>query len=195
MRRRSYEHLQRAEYFLSCDAIPSDHDRADCISNLRKCLNHRLKHFESVYNLRFVIDAPKKRPYLEILAELGVARPSLIRGLLQIRNDVEYNDAAPPQVERCREFVDILWYLLRSTDAMLHTARTGLMLTPPDADPWDSVYWCSLDIRYSPIFGVTISGWVPGALASASEKVSYLAIQAESFHTKVEKWVRLRARG
>ncbi|HEX3421127.1 MAG TPA: hypothetical protein VHT01_07845 [Candidatus Udaeobacter sp.] len=158
-------------------------------------MNHRLKHFESVYNLRFVIDAPKKRPYLEILAELGVARPSLIRGLLQIRNDVEYNDAAPPQVERCREFVDILWYLLRSTDAMLHTARTGLMLTPPDADPWDSVYWCSLDIRYSPIFGVTISGWVPGALASASEKVSYLAIQAESFHTKVEKWVRLRARG
>jgi len=188
MRRRSYEHLQRAEYFLSCDAIPSDHDRADCISNLRKCLSHRLQHFESVYNLRSVIEAPKKRPYLEILAELGVVRPSLIQGLLQIRNDVEYNDAVPPDSERCHEFVDIVWYLLRSTDAMLHTARTGLMLTPPDSDPWDSVYWCSLDLEYSPTFDVTISGWVPCSCASASEKASYLVVQAESFHTKGEKW-------
>src|SRR5438067_7282171 len=62
------------------------------------------------------------------------------RGLLEVRNDVKYSDATPPDLARCHEFVDIVWYFLRSTDAMLHTQRTGIMLTPPDSDTWDSVY-------------------------------------------------------
>jgi hypothetical protein len=125
---------------------------------------------------------------LEILAELGVIRPSLIQGLLKIRNDVEYNDAAPPAAEACRNFVDIVWYFLRSTDALLHTARTGIMLTPPDSDPWDSVYWCSVDLEYSPSFDAELSGWIPSHLASTTDNPSYLAVDAESFHTKKEKW-------
>ena len=186
MRQRSYEHLQRAEYFLACDTVSSDHDRADCISNLRKCLSHRLKHFESVYNLRSALPAPTKRHYLEVLADLGVIRPSLIKGLLEVRNDVEYNDATPPDLARCCEFVDIVWYFLRSTDAMLHTQRTEIMLTPPDSDPWDSVYWCSVDVQYTPPFDVTLSGWIPSRLASATEASSHLIVEAESFHTNSE---------
>jgi len=188
MRQRSYKHLQRAEYFLTCDAVPSDHDGADCISNLRKCLSHRLKHFESVYNLRPALPTPKKRHYLDVLADLGVIRPSLIQGLFEVRNDVEYNDATPPDLGRCREFVDIVWYFLRSTDAMLYTQRTGMMLTPPDSDTWDSVYWCSFDLEYIPAFDVTLSGWIPSHLASTTEAPSHMVVEAETFQTKSEKW-------
>ena len=186
MRQRSYEHLQRAEYFLTYNSNPSDHDRADCISNLRKCLSHRQKHFEEVYNLRSALQTPKKRHYLEILADLGVIRPSLIQGLLQIRNDIEYNDSAPPDISKCRDFSDIVWYFLRSTDPLLYTERTDIILTPPEADTFNSVYWCSLDIQYVPTFEVKLSGWFPPHLVTESPSSADLAIVADKFVTKTD---------
>jgi hypothetical protein len=71
---------------------------------------------------------------------------------------------------------------------MLYTQRTGIMLTPPESDTWDSVYWCSVDLEFMPVFEVKLSGWIPAHLASATEEPSFLVVEAESFHTKSEKW-------
>lgn len=172
--------------FLIGSTTATEHDRADCLSNLRKCLTHRLKHFEEVYNLRQSLDSPKKRPYLEILANVGLVRPLLIQELLILRNDVEYNDACPPDTAKCRQLVDVMWYFLRSTDGLIHIQRTDVALAPIEHE-FDSEYGCSCQLEYTPAFQMDVSGWFPSDLVSAVEKPMHIEVDAETFHTKAEK--------
>ena len=187
-RQRSYTHLQRAEYFLDCDTVSTDHDRADCIGNLRRCLTHRLKLLDEVYGLRTVLSESVRRPYLEILADVGLVRASLLKTLLSVRNQLEYNDATPPDASRCREFADAVWYLLRATDPPLYTERTDVVLTPPDADPCDSLHWYSLRIQYVPDFEVHLFGWFPAAIVRQEPSNSSIELEAKDIFTKQEKW-------
>jgi hypothetical protein len=46
------------------------------------------------------------------------------------------------------------------------------------------------ELEYLPAFDVTLSGWIPAHLASATEEPSYLVVEAERFYTKSEKWDR-----
>jgi hypothetical protein len=42
--------------------------------------------------------------------------------LLEVRNGIEHNDAAPPDTPRCEFYVDVVWYFLKSTDALVDMA-------------------------------------------------------------------------
>jgi hypothetical protein len=89
---------------------------------------------------------------------------------------------------RCREFADAVWYLLRATDPPLNTKRTDIILTPPDADPCDSLHWYDLRIQYVPDFEVHLSGWFPAGIVRQEPSNSSIELEAENLHTKQEKW-------
>jgi hypothetical protein len=182
---RAYDHLLRAEHFLNSPPA-SAADRADCISNLRKSLTHRLRLFEAVYNLQPIVNAGKKRPYLKILAEFGVVRPFLLELLLKVRNAIEYRDIAPPAVRRCREFIDVVWYFLRSTDSLLSVQRTGIIFRSCNGE-LDSPYWISVDISYRPRFTTKVSGWIAFELVSKTSTRSTIPFQGIT-HTRTERW-------
>ncbi len=187
-RQRAYEILKRAEFFLDCDTVPTEHDRADCLSNLRRCINHRLEFLEEEYSLKSNLIRGRNTHYFELLRRVGAVRPTMLNGLLAIRNDVEYRDLAPPEVKRCRELVDVVWYFLRSTDHLLQVHKAGAMLTPPDADPWDSTYWVKCDIDFVPKFACRMNGWLRPEWISTSGVEDYLHIKTSVFHTKSEKF-------
>jgi hypothetical protein len=42
-----------------------------------------------------------------------------MKELLKIINDIEHNDARSPEIERCKELVDVVWYFLKSTDSIV----------------------------------------------------------------------------
>lgn len=186
LRQRSYDHLARAEYFLKGGGAVASADRADCISNLRKCLTHRLQLLEKLYGLRRIAESGKSRPYLQILAEFGVVRPVLLERLLRVRNAIEYRDAQPPTVARCKEFVDLLWYFLRSTDAILSLQRTDIQLSPTPREN-DPTFWCSPYVKYKPSLKLEISGWIPSELFFKSAVNEGIPFQGQ-FYTRGEKW-------
>ena len=183
---RAYDHLSRAEHFLNSPK-PASADRADCISNLRKALTHRLHLFEDVYNLRPALNKGQKRAYLAVLAEAGVVRPFLLERLLKVRNAIEYRDAAPPSVARCHEFIDVVWYLLRSTDSLLSLKRTDLILRQLDDGDEEPPYWISIDITYRPTFRVRGCGWLPFELFSERSTVGTLEFKGE-VGTRGQRW-------
>lgn len=185
--RRSYQHLQRAEYLLTLNPQPNEHDRADCISNLRRCFTHRLKLIEEAYQFRAVLAASKKQHSLELLAQLGIVRPTLLQAFLTTRNAIEYSDAEPPDLARCQELVDVVWYFLRSTDSLLSLKKTNAHFSPPNDDPWDSTYWLSARIDYTSEFSIDISGWLTPNWVRFSEQPDWLAVCASDVGTKEEK--------
>jgi len=182
---RSYDHLFRAEHFLNLPQ-PGVGDRADCISNLRKCLNHRLRLFESVYNLRRITEVGKKRPYLTVLSDVGIVRPFLLGRLFNVRNAIEYRDSTPPSVARCREFVDVVWYLLRSTDPLLSVKRSDLALAPRNRDQ-ESPYGVSVYLSYRRPFNPKTFGWIPFELVSKTPSDSSIQFKGSS-HTRRDRW-------
>jgi hypothetical protein len=184
---RSYDHLFRAEHFLNSPGQTSAADRADCISNLRKCLTHRLHLFERIYNLRGLASVGKKHSYLTILAEFGVVRPFLLQRLLRVRNAIEYRDVIPPSAARCGEFIDVTWYFLRSTDSLLSVQRAGFILRSIDSSDAESPYWMSSDISYRPRFKATVTGWIPFELVFKSPQTSAIQFRGD-IHTRGQRW-------
>lgn len=178
-RPRSYAHLRRAEQFLKVLPEPTDHDLADCLGNLRRCFTHRLKLLEKYYNIRAAIDAPQKRPLPELLAEVGIIRPLMLKALLNVRNDVEYADAKPPSVERCSEFAEAVWYLLRSTDSLLELGRTEVYFDKGGEIAGEPACWFCLHIEYKPKLKLQISGKFSPDMLSRERLSASMELEAE----------------
>lgn len=176
---RHYEHLRRAENLLASPA-PSEHDRADCISNLRKCFSQRLKMIEKCYNLRTAVGGQQKTKLFDLLFQIGVIRPFMLKTLLSIRNSIEYDDEMPPCTERCREFCETVWYLLRSTDAFLAFCRSNITLSPDETAPLeDPLFWCEIEVQYQPSFSVGLRGKFPPGIVAHEKGEKFLRLNAE----------------
>jgi hypothetical protein len=107
---------------------------------------------------------------LELLADVGVIRPLMLQSLLKVRNEVEYNDASPPDVIRCNEFADAVWYLLKTTDSMLEVGRTDIAFRPEGEPRNNPQVWFSLSIEYKPTLKVEFRGQMPrGEIRQSSE--------------------------
>lgn len=178
-RPRAYAFLRRAEHFLNMLPDPTEHDLADCLSNLRRCFTHRLRLLEKHYNIRSAIGASKKRHLAELFAEVGIIRPLMLKALLDDRNEVEYADAKPPSLERCREFAEAVWYLLRTTDSLLEVGRTEVCFSKEGEDQDDSEYWFRLDIEYTPTLILTLGGRFPPSLVSQERLPQSMELEVE----------------
>ena len=92
------------------------------------------------------------------MAEVGIIRPLLLKTLLNARNDVEYNDVKPPSVERCREFAEAVWYLLRSTDSILEVGHTEVAFRRDGESGDQPASWFCLEIEYKPKLKLLLRG-------------------------------------
>lgn len=156
---------------------------ADSVSNLKRAINVRLRHLEELYGLarRF----PKSIGALERLEAIGLARPFLIRQLFELRNDIEHNDALPPNRSRCLELVDIAWYFLKTTDNACRTVPQGVFLrsaidnyaTPPPLG-------VTVELKSEVADSVVVFGWVSLAMLAEDEREGYLPIELRACKVK-----------
>ncbi|MCF7964614.1 MAG: hypothetical protein K9L79_03630 [Methylobacter tundripaludum] len=138
---RAHEIWRHAKDCIADD--PTEFDRIDCISSLRRAINHRLKSIASGYRFDDLPSLRPKRQTLEKLQDYGIVRPALIKDLLEVRNLIEHEDAEPPPAERCSYYVDIVWYFLKSTDSLV-TMYIDVLTYQEDGDN------SSLDLKVCP---------------------------------------------
>jgi hypothetical protein len=113
---------------------PSELDRVDCIGTLKRAINHRLKAIQATYHFDQLPTERPKKQILEKLQDYGIVRPAIIKELLEVRNGIEHNDAAPPDTPKCEFYVDIVWYFLKSTDALVHMAVDSMHYQDDQSD-------------------------------------------------------------
>jgi len=94
-------------------------DRIDCITSLKRSINHRLKALETEFAISKLPTNRSKKQVLETLRDYGLVRPSQLVELMKVRNEIEHKDATPPDIGKCQLYVDIVWYFLKSTDQLL----------------------------------------------------------------------------
>ena len=105
----------------------SELDRVDCIGTLKRAINHRLKAIQATYHFDQLPTTRPKKQIFEKLQDYGLVRPAIIKELLEVRNGIEHNDAAPPDPPRCEFYVDVVWYFLKSTDALVDMAVDSIV--------------------------------------------------------------------
>ena len=129
---RAYEIHQHA-----CDRLsgsPSEFDRVDAITTLRRVIARRVRTIKEIYELSELPLSTKPKRDLELLSYFGIVRPFMLKRLIDIRNIVEHQDSSPPPVDECLMFADLVWYFLRSTDPLVQTKIDKLLFEPPGTD-------------------------------------------------------------
>lgn len=112
--------------FLLASGDPTRDVRADAITNLRKCLDLRVRGICEDYRLSEVPIRDKPSGRLELLEYFGLVKPLMAQRLVDLRNAVEHEDEEPPELSRIEEVQEFIWYFLRSTDAALRVRPFGL---------------------------------------------------------------------
>lgn len=178
--KRAYELLNHSESLIT--DYSSSFELSDALSNLKRALNQRLKLIEKTYNLKSVkfYDCPKG--YLELLEKYGLARPYLIKILMEIRNKIEHEDAEPPNINRCKELVDVTWYFLKSTDKIVNLKPTDIELEPKKSLKLSDKYGCTIGVKQSNNNSLSISGWFPKTYIYNHEKADSLRIKCSVIH-------------
>jgi len=105
---------------------PSPFDRVDCIGALKRAIDIRLKAIRATYNFDALPSVRNKKQTLEKLQDYGIVRPAILKELIEVRNSLEHNHSNPPETEKCRFYVDVCWYFLKSTDTLVDMMVSSL---------------------------------------------------------------------
>ncbi|EJR0963233.1 TPA: hypothetical protein NJ348_004542 [Vibrio parahaemolyticus] len=183
---RAYKLWEHAEALLTEES--SEFSRVDVVSNLKRCLNQRLKFIEYVYSLKKVALKDSPKGYLEYLESLGLVRPYMLKQLMLIRNDIEHNDAPPPSTDRCKELLDLTWYFLKSTDSFVSWCKHDFILKDLTENGEETQYWLSIDIDYELDHQIKVNGWVPESSVSMEEESGFTLVEVKDCGSKGERW-------
>lgn len=181
---RAYEIWSHAEQILS--SKNDELHRADAITALKRCLNQRLQLIEETYNFKALFG--KNTHYLEILEYMNLVRPLMLKKLFTIRNDIEHRDAQPPDIERCLELLDLVWYFLKSTDNILSFRKEDVLYEIYSESTQKTQYWASIDFNYESNHKMDIRGWFPNNFISNTKVDGYIKIFIDEIGTKQENW-------
>lgn len=177
--RRAYQIWTHAEQTLQ------NHDdefhRVDAVSSLKRSMSHRVQLLKSIYQFDKIPIGESPRRTIEQLAFWGIVRPTMLVKLIDIRNAVEHEDAAPPEGDRCRELLDFVWYFLRSTDVMVAKLLDTFSLEDQDTD-----YSLSLETGPQREWKVTCNGWVHESMLSEASVNDWIEVEVHEKETPEE---------
>lgn len=85
-----------------------------------------------------------------------------MRKLLSIRNNIEHNDASPPELERCKESLDVIWYFWNLLNNIVQLCK-GSAIFQLYTNEGDVTQCCfSVDLNHSE--NTEFRGWFPEEL-------------------------------
>jgi hypothetical protein len=183
---RPYELWRHAENLL--EGTPSREFRVDAIANLKRAISSRISMLSSLYLLREVPAAKKNRPLLEILSNFGIVRPTLLRHIMDLRNQIEHEDMLPPEEERCREFVEFVWYFLRSTESLLYGGCRGISFEAAE-DHHGHPSWIAVENGPARKWKPEFRGWISPAMLSVAPMLGWLEFEVKGRFTEAESWI------
>jgi len=166
---------------------PSDLDRIDCISSLKRAVNHRIKSITDAYAFSELPSVHGRKKTLEKLQEYGLVRPAIIQDLFDVRNIIEHNDADPPDLKKCEHYVDIVWYFLKSTDDILRYIKDGPTYTCFDGG-WRETAWVSVSPIIEKDWKFPVTAKLPPSMTRVRKPSSkFIEISDCTVRRKVDK--------
>lgn len=173
---RAYELWEHAEDILA--KPQTEAYLADAITNLKRAVNHRISILQETYHFDKIPGYEAPRRSLEQLAYWGIIRPSMLRQLTDIRNAIEHENATPPGQQRCLEFLDLVWYFLRSTDILCTSVPGDL-----EAQELDSARGLTISLKSTSPWRVEFSGWLARSEVSEIEIPGWIEAISKVWHT------------
>lgn len=67
----------------------------------------------------------------------------MLQDLMEIRNKIEHDDERPPRLKGCSEWLDMVWYFLRTTDDVVRTRTEDLSFEESFKGP----HWVHVDMQ------------------------------------------------
>lgn len=171
---RSYEIWEHACGLI--DKPKNEFSLTDGIANLKRLLNHRLQLIEKLYCFKEIDFANKPKGYLELLENYGIVRPFIMKELLKIRNGIEHYDQRPPDVIRCKELSDIIWYFLKSTDNIVQQAKYHIDFIILDDNKEETEFRYAIELDWEHHNNLKVKGWIPGEYISYCEKDEFIEV-------------------
>jgi hypothetical protein len=177
-----YRYWKHAEVLLTYP--DNEHFRIDCIGNLKRAIDHRVKRLAFLYRFKKIPDPSKPPELLDMLGYFGIARSKMIREVSEVRNLLEHHYKNPPHPQRCQELVEFSWYFLRSTDLLSASVLDNFILSP-DSETLEEHDW--IEVEYGPEtdWQCSVRGWVPDTFLS-SELDLGISIRLEQRETAEE---------
>jgi hypothetical protein len=167
----AYSYLRHSEKLLS--GVPERHSLIDVVSNLKRAVDHRIRHISTTYKIKTIPIYASKKEIWDILAELEVIKPVMLANLIDIRNAVEHQFSNPPPQARCIELAEFVWYFLRSTDSLAKEVSSGPFLQESKAS-----YATPFRIYYN---GNPENGWESNITAFLPKELTSLTPKADYF--------------
>lgn len=154
--KRSYDYWKHSENLLLNPT--TEFQRIDIITSLNRAITHRLKRLNELYSFKKIPLKEKPSKLLEQLEYFGLIRPIMLEQLISVRNAVEHDHISPPENDKCNEYLEFVWYFLRSTDRLVRQVTESLIFYNPDEN--DPFY--SIEVRTGSKYNwqLGIGGWL-----------------------------------
>ncbi|SCE83321.1 hypothetical protein GA0074695_1470 [Micromonospora viridifaciens] len=117
------------------DTPCTEFDRVDVVTTLKRAVTQRVSALKRSYGFHLIPLADKPKRDLDMLYRLGLIRPIMLRNLIEIRNTLEHEDAAPPDDDACVALSEFVWYFLKSTDPLLKSRLSEITYVGDFDDP------------------------------------------------------------
>lgn len=163
-----YEYWEYAETLIN--KFDDKFHLQDSIKNLKYVVDKRIKQIERIYDFKSYF--PSKH-ILEIYEELGIVKGFVIKNLFELRNNIEHNEVEIDEKERCRNFLDTIWYFLKSTDLLVTSSNVENDFYK-DIDNDDIVI--NIDVNTPKLEDADIRGTIEKSMISYQEKEDFIQI-------------------
>ncbi|WP_432083389.1 hypothetical protein [Streptomyces sp. WAC 04229] len=113
---RAEKSFAHAEHRL--DNHKNEYDRIDAVLALKRAMDTRLEHLNSIYQFTQHPNA-KSHGWLAVLESWGFVKQRTLRRIRRLRNAVEHDGVAPPDLDECEDYREVTWWFLRGTLGLL----------------------------------------------------------------------------
>lgn len=173
--KRSYENWKHADDLIA--KAKSEFDRIDVITTLKRAVDARLRLLDQIYKFKTIPIPDKPKDLYGILSCFDIIRPLLLSTLYEIRRGVEHRDAEPPTQDRCKEFVEFVWYFLRSTDNLLLNISNHIEIV---SDSSEYEHYClTIIVREQGRWSFFLRGWLPSEFWSPTYREDWIELEAK----------------
>jgi hypothetical protein len=189
--KKAYSYWSHAERTLS--TASTEFHLIDVVTSLNRALKHRLKTLADLYSFKRIPIGDNPDKVLEQLEYFGIIRPLMLSLLIGVRNTVEHEYVSPPQSDRCGDFVEFIWYFLRSTDVLAGRIVDSLQIKFPGEN---DDYFC-LELRTGPYndWRYQIGGAIRSSLVSVEQKANHFHVTLTKQQTWLQEAEELRKHG
>lgn len=174
-------------YWAHAERLLSHNDESlyliDCVANLNRAIDHRLKLLASCYRLKKLPKFGQAKDTLGMLEDLNIARPYMLQQINSLRNLMEHQYTDPPNLNRCRELTELTWYFLKSTDSLCTEIKDSFEF---ELDGDDASYWLAVNYGPDSDWRCEIRGWVSAQMVHPAAGGKTLEIDAESTTTAAD---------